>query len=584
MPSGQYTLDEKNALASQAKTLRHISEFFAYTKSVEDTIATGNVNGVTPPYDDDLSLIKPIDHISKACCKKLADEYEEMTNDNVSEKKKIASLLNKAGFTENSINNDCGLAFWTDGADNLVVPDFIRIDVDEYPSRTTRHSVVAVKICSLRHHQSEQEVEWWSRIRETKPNKRFALKTLWEPNDIDFLIKRYEETGTLTASFGRCEYRGYGTIYSVYVPELRVYNLSHGYKDIIVKYELPAGCHEKIHSYMAFRKLERRPTLRQKAFPCPYQTISRDLLPPNEDRIVGLGEKGAPLMPSVWWDESIPEELQADYERYLKNSSVRKRLLPYMEAIGHVENRRDSGYGLLYRIGCNGRYVIPDFYRVNDRHPSSFVIDIDASDEMINRYYAISDSSLRIQPVVSNEDVEALIGIINMMTDDLRNKFSVGFRNVVPSEQHGYHSAKYAKSSSKISSAKECQLTPHLEKLGFYQNNASGDLTKIYFSNGKGKIPDFINPKEKVIVEFNGEYFHNDVEEPACWYREFSEQGYRASIIWESELDEFISSPPTSIDELLHLYPCTYRNKSFSIAERERSLSDVYETIVSSYE
>ena len=111
MPSGQYTLDEKNALASQAKTLRHISEFFAYTKSVEDTIATGNVNGVTSPYDDDLSLIKPIDHISKACCKKLADEYEEMTNDNVSEKKKIASLLNKAGFTENSINNDCGLAW-----------------------------------------------------------------------------------------------------------------------------------------------------------------------------------------------------------------------------------------------------------------------------------------------------------------------------------------------------------------------------------------------------------------------------------------------------------------------------------------
>ena len=93
-------------------------------------------------------------------------------------------------------------------------------------------------------------------------------------------------------------------------------------------------------------------------------------------------------MLSVWWDESIPEELQADYERYLKNSSVRKSLLPYMEAIGHVENRRDSGYGLLYRIGCNGRYVIPDFYRVNDRHPSSFVIDIDASDEMINRYYA----------------------------------------------------------------------------------------------------------------------------------------------------------------------------------------------------
>ena len=94
---------------------------------------------------------------------------------------------------------------------------------------------------------------------------------------------------------------------------------------------------ERISTYMEFHELERKPTLAAKAFQCPYQTIKREELPDNEDTVIGLGAKGAPLMKSVWHDEEIPDFLKDEHASYASddNSNIRKRLLPYMEAVGY---------------------------------------------------------------------------------------------------------------------------------------------------------------------------------------------------------------------------------------------------------
>lgn len=112
-----------------------------------------------------------------------------------------------------------------------------------------------------------------------------------------------------------------------------------------------------------------------------------------------------------------------------------------------------------------------------------------------------------------------------------------------------------------IMSKAELELIPFLSKLGFIHNNLTNHPFWIKMSNGKRKYPDFVNYNEKVVLEFNGAYWHQDTNQPIFWNNEWKKLGYKVVIIWDFELKYFIEHVPSSINILLKKYPCTYRIK-----------------------
>jgi very-short-patch-repair endonuclease len=85
--------------------------------------------------------------------------------------------------------------------------------------------------------------------------------------------------------------------------------------------------------------------------------------------------------------------------------------------------------------------------------------------------------------------------------------------------------------------------------LGKGPNKTEQKLAKIlgpsfkYTGNGgkviSGKIPDFVNESEKIIIELYGNYFHqNDsVRKTLERINLFKDHGYDTIIIWENEVD-----------------------------------------------
>lgn len=422
MPSGQYTLDTQNQEIVFRTCDQYASDYFTVTHSIDETIANGTVSGHTVILDGDRLTAHKITELSDNLISKLKHEYDDLTVYNVEQQKRIDELVQLAGFVKNSVTNNFGLLIWTDGVSNLVVPDYVRI----MPNSPDSRSVISLKLCDIARHTSQEEVDWWCRIKAINGKNRIALKTLWGKNDINHLLKRYKKDNKLSANFGLCEYRGVGTIYGVDEDDLRVYNLSHGYQQIIDHYGLIDDNKERISTYMEFHELERKPTLAAKAFQCPYQTVKREELPDNEDTVIGLGAKGVPLMKSVWHDEEIPDFLKDEHVSYTSddNSNIRKRLLPYMEAVGYVENRQDSAYGLLYREK-DGKFIIPDFCRINDRHPSCFKVCINAQKSEAKALKEIGGASLRVKCLTSYDDVDDFMTSVNELTDNLSKKFCV---------------------------------------------------------------------------------------------------------------------------------------------------------------
>lgn len=72
-----------------------------------------------------------------------------------------------------------------------------------------------------------------------------------------------------------------------------------------------------------------------------------------------------------------------------------------------------------------------------------------------------------------------------------------------------------------------------------------------------GKIPDFVNIEKKVVVEFNGRFWHsknewNDAYDDSLERIEhFNKYGYKCYIIWDDEFKERKDSIINDIKQLL---------------------------------
>ena len=115
-------------------------------------------------------------------------------------------------------------------------------------------------------------------------------------------------------------------------------------------------------------------------------------------------------------------------------------------------------------------------------------------------------------------------------------------------------------------SKKELELCEPLKALGILHNDKrslNAEEAIIFGGAGiKAMHPDYISRDLKIIVEFDGAYYHRDPDEAVFRQMYYNWRGYQVSIVWEDELDEFLASPPQTIEELLERYPCTWRNET----------------------
>lgn len=111
-------------------------------------------------------------------------------------------------------------------------------------------------------------------------------------------------------------------------------------------------------------------------------------------------------------------------------------------------------------------------------------------------------------------------------------------------------------------SKQEKEIAEILKDKGFIHQELNKKGYKVFkFSDGKRKIPDFVNEEEKIIIEYNGAYWHKDKNQPEYWHKEWEKLGYKISIIWDLDFknSNFESLKKLSIEEILNLYPPTYR-------------------------
>ena len=90
--------------------------------------------------------------------------------------------------------------------------------------------------------------------------------------------------------------------------------------------------------------------------------------------------------------------------------------------------------------------------------------------------------------------------------------------------------------SNNKSSKVELSLKPVLEPLGYVSTQ-----DKQYFIGSPKigvKIPDYVNSKERKIVEVWGTYWHKgeDPQELIDWYKN---QGWDCTVVWENEVADF---------------------------------------------
>ncbi len=97
------------------------------------------------------------------------------------------------------------------------------------------------------------------------------------------------------------------------------------------------------------------------------------------------------------------------------------------------------------------------------------------------------------------------------------------------------HLFEYDGKTSKV----ERSLKPYVEPLGYVHT-----LDKRYFigkSTDRVRIPDYVNSKERKIIEVWGRYWHRgqDPQEMIDWYTSY---GWSCIALWEDEVSEFIDS------------------------------------------
>ena len=382
MPSGIYTVDRENGKALAAWGSGELKAFFKMTDDLDALV-------------DDVQ-----NECTSTCIADVIDEYVATSEFRT----RCREALLSVGFFENGSQGNLAYLL-KDGV--LLLPDFIRIDKAPGANSQYRYGT-ALKICRYEYHNDPSEMnEWADKFHTPKPH-RLRVKVLWGEKEVKWVLDMIENE-ELRAHFGKLEYRGLGSVSALDDYELGVYNLSHPRQEIIDHFNLWFDNDpETVHSYMRHHKLTRNAIKAKKAFPCPYQTIDRDSLPSQEDTVVGLGQKGVEtaLFASLWWDENYNEIC---YERLGKDCwdehnchlSITKMLLPIMEQIGLVENRFDSPYGLLYRVLESSAgdcfTFIPDFIRVNDRHPVAIALvdDKEWDDNKRTEMYRIHYSCVR---------------------------------------------------------------------------------------------------------------------------------------------------------------------------------------------
>lgn len=113
--------------------------------------------------------------------------------------------------------------------------------------------------------------------------------------------------------------------------------------------------------------------------------------------------------------------------------------------------------------------------------------------------------------------------------------------------------------SNKPISKEEISLKPKLRELGFVHNDFRFYKT---FSTDQRKYPDYYHRELKVVLEYNGAYWHKDKKQPSFWAKEWENLGYTVVLIWDFEYELFMNTEYLTLEKLISKYPCTYREKS----------------------
>lgn len=85
----------------------------------------------------------------------------------------------------------------------------------------------------------------------------------------------------------------------------------------------------------------------------------------------------------------------------------------------------------------------------------------------------------------------------------------------------------------------ELSLIPYLEPLGYRHVDAEHKF--FIYHPEKGMVPDFVDRKNKRVFEFFGDFWHAP-EDEAETIRRYAERGWACTVLWEHDLDGWISS------------------------------------------
>ena len=109
-------------------------------------------------------------------------------------------------------------------------------------------------------------------------------------------------------------------------------------------------------------------------------------------------------------------------------------------------------------------------------------------------------------------------------------------------------------------SKEELEVYELIKHLGFEHN---GHKLRFHerFSDGKDKYPDYINFEERIVVEYNGAYWHKDENQPKYWKEEWAKLGYEVYIIWDFEKEDLLKIKNLTLKTLKEKFPCTFRTR-----------------------
>ena len=120
---------------------------------------------------------------------------------------------------------------------------------------------------------------------------------------------------------------------------------------------------------------------------------------------------------------------------------------------------------------------------------------------------------------------------------------------VYPSSKRKFCTMECSYAGRARSSVPELSLKPYLTPLGYTHT----EDRPLYFTNkarGRVRVPDYVNARERKIIEVFGEYWHRDQilpegvkhetpEECVEWYREL---GWDCRVVWVGDLEVFKDS------------------------------------------